>query len=70
MSMPGMPIISLIGCKPISATPSATAPPTEGGWPALPAIGRDFGLSSEAMPRRSNTFAMWMPLVPPLAGSV
>src|SRR6267154_1229947 len=55
---------------PISASPAATAPPTNGGSPALPEIGRSFPFKSPAMPRRSNIFAVCMPLVPPLAGSV
>src|SRR6516162_8474380 len=56
-SMPSTSISSLIGCKPISASPRATASPTRGPCAPLAETSRVFGLRSEEMPSFSKACA-------------
>jgi hypothetical protein len=67
-SAPGTDTISLISWMPSSASPRATNSAL--GLVAAYRFRIDFGLISWAMPKRSITFSKWMPLAPPMAGSV
>src|ERR1700685_1832636 len=66
-STSGFDISSDTCCKPISASPLDTKTLTRPSGP--PAASFTLGVTSAAMPSRSNSFMMWAAVMPPPAGA-